>query len=207
MHPTGSTGDDGVHYISGTSTSLAAEVLVGLARFRHRVFVEMLGWELQSRDGLELDQFDRADTVYVAARNEHGAVVGIARLLPTTRPYLLRDVFPQLLHEQPLPCTPAVWELSRFAAVDFDSTRTNPVSNAAAQVSSPVAVGLLREAMRVAGELGAQRLITVSPLGVERLLRKAGFRAHRAGPPIIAEGHPVFACWIDLEPHAGVVTH
>ena len=196
-----------MQYISGTSTSLAAEVLVGLARFRHRVFVEMLGWELQTRDGLELDQFDRADTVYVAARNEHGAVVGIARLLPTTRPYLLRDVFPQLLHEQPLPCTAAVWELSRFAAVDFDSTRTTPVSQATAQVSSPVAVGLLREAMRVAAELGAQRLITVSPLGVERLLRKAGFRAHRAGPPIVVEGHPVFACWIDLEPQAGVVTH
>ena len=30
-----------MQYISGTSTSLAAEVLVGLARFRHRVFVEM----------------------------------------------------------------------------------------------------------------------------------------------------------------------
>jgi acyl homoserine lactone synthase len=207
MHPTGSKGDDGVQYISGTSTSLAAEVFVGLARFRHRVFVEMLGWELQTRDGLELDQFDRADTVYVAARNEHGAVVGIARLLPTTRPYLLRDVFPQLLHEQPLPCTSAVWELSRFAAVDFDSTRTTPVSQVAAQVSSPVAVGLLREAMRVAAELGAQHLITVSPLGVERLLRKAGFRAHRAGPPIVVKGHPVFACWIDLEPPAGVVTH
>jgi acyl homoserine lactone synthase len=207
MHPTDSKGDDGVQYISGTSTSLAAEVLAGLARFRHRVFVEMLGWELQTRDGLELDQFDRADTVYVAARNEHGAVVGIARLLPTTRPYLLRDVFPQLLHEQPLPCTSAVWELSRFAAVDFDSTRTTPVSQAAAQVSSPVAVGLLREAMRVAAELGAERLITVSPLGVERLLRKAGFRAHRAGPPIVVEGHPVFACWIDLGPQAGVVIH
>jgi acyl homoserine lactone synthase len=207
MHPTGSKGDDGVHYISGTSTSLAAEVFVGLARFRHRVFVEMLGWELQTRDGLELDQFDRADTVYVAARNERGAVVGIARLLPTTRPYLLRDVFPQLLHEQPLPCTSAVWELSRFAAVDFDSTRTTPVSQVAAQVSSPVAVGLLREAMRVASELGAQHLITVSPLAVERLLRKAGFRAHRAGPPIVVGGHPVFACWIDLEPPTGVVTH
>jgi N-acyl-L-homoserine lactone synthetase len=203
MHPTGSTGDGGVHYISGTSTSLAAEVMVGLARFRHRVFVEMLGWELQTRDGLELDQFDRADTVYVAARNEHGAVVGIARLLPTTRPYLLRDVFPQLLHDQQPPSTAAVWELSRFAAVDFDAARTAPV----AQVSSPVAIGLLREAMNVAASLGAQRLITVSPLGVERLLRKAGFRAHRAGPPILIDGHPVFACWIELGPQAGVATH
>ena len=46
----------------------------------------------------------------------------------------------------------------------------------------------------------AQRLITVSPLGIERLLRREGFRAHRAAPPQIIDGHPIFACWIDVTP-------
>jgi len=184
-----------VQYISGTSVSLATDVMVGLARFRHRVFVEMLGWQLQTRDGLELDQFDRQDTVYVAARDACGDVVGTARLLPTTKPYLLRELFPQLLHGQALPTTHEVWELSRFAAVDFNAAQTAAV----AQVSSPIAVGLLRESMRVAFDRGARRLITVSPLGVERLLRKAGFKAHRAAPPLLIDGHPVFACWIELD--------
>jgi N-acyl-L-homoserine lactone synthetase len=67
------------------------------------------------------------------------------------------------------------------------------------QMSSPIAVALLRGAIQVAARLGAKRLITVSPIGVERLLRAAGFRAHRAGPPMVVGGHPLFACWIEIE--------
>ena len=167
-----------MQFVSGTSADLATDVMMGLARYRHRVFVEMLGWPLQTPEhGLELDQFDREDTVYVVARDAIDEVVGTARLLPTSRPYLLGEVFPQLLHGQPLPSTPEVWELSRFAAVDFNSAnKTTPMCQL-----SPVAVDLLRETMRVAANLGAERLITVTWLGVERLLRKAGIRAHRAG--------------------------
>jgi len=187
-----------VQFVSGTSGNLATDVMMGLARYRHRVFVEMLGWPLQTHEhGLELDQFDREDTVYIVARDAINEVAGTARLLPTSRPYLLGEVFPELLHGEPVPSASEVWELSRFASVDFNAANTTPMG----QLSSPVAVHLLRETMRVAANLGAERLITVSPLGVERLLRKAGFRAHRAGPPVIVDGHPVFACWIDLDTH------
>jgi N-acyl-L-homoserine lactone synthetase len=192
-----------VDFIAGTPGGLTPDLMVGLARFRYQVFVEMLGWQLQTPgDGLELDQFDRPDTVYVIARDESGDVAGSARLLPTTRPYLLGDVFPQLLHGQPVPATSAIWELSRFAAVDFSATKTSALS----QFSSPVAVGLLRAAMRCAAERGAERLITVSPLGIERLLRRYGFRAHRAAPPLVVDGHPLFACLIELDEPA-IQTH
>jgi N-acyl-L-homoserine lactone synthetase len=85
--------------------------------------------------------------------------------------------------------------LSRFAAVDFSAGKTTALS----QFSSPVAVGLLSAALRVAADRGAERLITVSPLGIERLLRRAGFRAHRAAPPCIVDGHPLFAALIEVE--------
>lgn len=156
----------------------------------------MLGWQLEGRgDGMELDQFDRPDTAYVIARDESGEVIGSARLLPTTGPYLLGEVFPQLLHGLPVPSSPAVWELSRFAAVDLAARRTSALS----QFSSPIAVGLLRAAIRVAADRGAERLITVSPLGIERLLRRAGFHAHRAAPPCIIDGHPLFAALIEVD--------
>ena len=58
---------------------------------------------------------------------------------------------------------------------------------------------LLQETIAVAATQGAKRLITVSPVGVERLLAKAGFHAHRAGPPMIVDGHPIFACWIETD--------
>lgn len=178
---------------SGTIERLQGMLFTKISHYRHKVFIEMLEWALQSRNGMELDQFDRPDTVYVVAQNEAGQINGCARLLPTDRPYLLGEVFPQLLNGMQPPSTPEIWELSRFAAVDFDN------QSVSGQFSSPIAVGLLKEAIACAASHGARRLITVSPLGIERLLKKAGFHAHRAGPPMIIDGHPVFACWIEIE--------
>jgi acyl homoserine lactone synthase len=173
----------------GVSKALSPRLIDDLGSYRHRVFVERLGWQLH---GLEFDQFDRADTVYVVARSGRGRVIGCARLLPTLRPYLLADVFPELLHGMPAPRCPKVWELSRFAAVDLALAATKDN----AQFSSPTAVGLLQAALASAGERGAHELITVSPLGVERLLRKAGFQAERVAPPVRVQGQPLFACRI-----------
>lgn len=164
-----------------------------LSRYRYRVFVEVLGWELQCQREVELDQFDRDDTVYVVAHDEASEIIGMGRLLPTTRPYLLGEVFPELLNGQVPPSSPEIWELSRFAAVDFNATSTSAIG----QFSSEIAIELLRKSIEVARTHGAKQLITVSPLGIERLLRRAGFKAHRAGPPMMSGRHAIFANVID----------
>lgn len=182
--------------LSGMRAGLPADVFRGLASYRHEVFVEMLGWsDLATPERLERDQFDREDTVYVLARDDNGRINGCGRLLPTVRPYLLAEVFSELLNGAVPPSSPDVWELSRFAAVDVSAAS----SARRGQFSSPIAVALLKGAIETAADLGAKRLITVSPLGVERLLRHAGFRAHRAGPPMVVGGHPLFACWIEID--------
>lgn len=168
-----------------------------MARYRHRVFIEKLGWQLRCEDGLEHDQFDRDDTVYVIAKDDDENIIGTARLLPTTRPYLLGQVFPELLDGLPIPNSDEVWELSRFAAVDFNDKSFSALSQFS---SSPIAVGLLRQALQTAVKHGAKRVITVSPLGVERLLARARFKAHRIGKPIEFDGQMVVACNI----HASV---
>jgi len=166
-----------------------------VCNYRYKVFVETLGWQLKSKNKQEWDQFDRPDTVYVVAEGDDGEVVGCARLLPTHRPYLLGEVFPQLMAGRELPCSDDVWELSRFAAVDFNSKNTSALQ----QFSSPVAIKLLQQSIACAAAQGAKRLITVSPIGIECLLRRAGFRAHRAGSPTVVDGHPLFACWIQID--------
>ncbi|MFT3815659.1 MAG: acyl-homoserine-lactone synthase [Acidovorax sp.] len=181
--------------IGGTSETLSAEVFERIARYRHRVFIETLGWELPSHAGFELDQFDRPDTIYMAAREEDGRLVGTARLLPTDRPYLLGEVFPQLMGGAEPPCRSDVWELSRFAAVDFEEACSHPLC----QFSSPVTLALMGKVLRLAAANGVSRLITVSPIGVERLLRRGGFAAHRAAPPVVVNGQPLFACWIEVQ--------
>lgn len=180
--------------VSGNRVELKQDLYADLGTYRREVFVELLGWDLETPNGHEQDQFDRHDTVYVVARNNEGSINGCARLLPSTKPYLLSGVFPQLLNGLAPPESPDVWELSRFAAVDVSDASGSPRG----QLSSPIATALLKKAIATAAHLGAKRLITVSPLGVERLLRHAGFRAHRAGPPMVINGHPLFACWIEI---------
>lgn len=180
--------------VAGTPDALPPGLVSDLARYRHQVFVDKLGWNLACQEGQELDQFDRPDTVYLVAREATGQIVGVARLLPTNRPYLLGEVFPELMGEVPLPDSNQIWELTRFAAVDFQAVGSSPMQ----QFSSPTAIGLLQGVLAWAASESIERLVSVSPLGVERLLRRAGFEAHRAAPPKIIDGQPIFACWIEV---------
>lgn len=182
-----------MEFRAGTVQEFERDYFDTLSKYRHQVFVEMLGWELQCQHGIETDQFDRDDTVYVVAHDTDDNIIGLGRLLPTTRPYLLGEVFPELLNGQTPPSSPDVWELSRFAAVDFNGT----ISPTQGQFSSEIAVELLHKTIEVARSHGAAELITVSPLGIERLLRRAGFKAHRAGPPTMYGRHAIFANVID----------
>lgn len=182
--------------IAGKTGTLSEELMSSIGHYRRRVFVETLGWDLKTKNGEELDQFDHPDTLYVVGRDDQGDINGCARLLPTSQPYLLGEVFPELMQGLPIPCSDDVWELSRFASVDFNAGKTSALS----QFSSSIATQLLKESIAVAAAHGAKRLITVSPIGIERLLRHTGVHAHRAGPPMIINGHPIFACWIEVEP-------
>lgn len=179
--------------ISGTAGDFSPEFENAIAQYRHKIFIERLGWQLPVENGMERDQFDRKDTLYVIARDGKGAICGCARLLPTTGPYLLGDVFPNLLPDTPTPRDDSIWELSRFAAASIG----DHVESAADSARNTRA--LLAASIKIAAEHGARRLITVSPLGIERLLNRMGVHAHRAGPPVLVDGKPIFACWIELD--------
>jgi acyl homoserine lactone synthase len=88
-------------------------------RLRHRVFKERLDWQVKTRNGLEVDPFDELDPAYLMAFDGSSRLVGTWRMLPTTGPYMLRDVFPFLLEGMEAPHHPKIWEGSRFA-VDCD---------------------------------------------------------------------------------------
>lgn len=188
-----------MHITARPAAALPAPLLAALWRYRYRVFVEMLGWPLDCEPGCECDQFDRADTIHVIAQADARAdapIVGYARLLPTDRPYLLADVFPQLLGALPAPASSEIWELSRFAAVDLDVGH-HGAARPASRFSSAAAVALIDAALKWAAARGVRRLITTSPLGVERLLRAAGYHASRAAEPQRIDNDWLFACWIE----------
>lgn len=175
----------------GKSKELSPAIEHALAIYRHKIFIERLGWTLPVENGVERDQFDHQDTLYVMTRDQDGGICGCARLLPTSEPYLLSEVFPHLMAGAPVPRSGDVWELSRFAAATVD-----PNSAVDATINTRC---LLAASVRIAAAHGARRLITVSPLGIERLLHRMGVHAHRAGPPMLADGKPIFACWIEID--------
>jgi N-acyl-L-homoserine lactone synthetase len=180
-------------FLHGTAERLLRSDLDRIGRYRHRVFVDGLGWQLESHRGIERDQFDRLDTWHVAAiAPQTDRLVGVARLLPTHRPYLLADVFPQLVSS--IPRDRGIWELSRFAAAD--DVGAAPRS----QIASPIAVQLMRQVLAIAEANQVHRLITVSPVGMLRLLKTSGFAAERAGRSTVVDGARLEALWIDVPP-------
>lgn len=94
---------------------LYRDKLDAMHRLRHRVFKERMDWEVNSRDGRERDVYDLLRPIYLLATDEQGCVHGSLRVLPTTGPYMLRDVFPELLQGQDAPAHPQIWEISRLA--------------------------------------------------------------------------------------------
>ncbi|MBL8509790.1 acyl-homoserine-lactone synthase [Chitinimonas sp. JJ19] len=179
--------------VSGTREQLRGGMEVSLAQYRHRVFIRELGWPLQTEDGLERDAFDRADTLYVVAHDDQGRVCGCGRLLPTSGPYLLGEVFPGLMGDIPLPRSAQIWELSRFAISTPEGMRLT------GEQAWRNTCALMADIVRVASEQGAERLIAFSAVGNERLLRRMGVNVHRVSAPQLIDGKPVLAFWIEID--------
>ena len=84
------------YIIAGTLDSLPSHIRLDLGSFRHRVFVQRLRWEIpdvRPDSTSEWDEFDGGSTVHMVALSIDNTVCGCARLMPTTGPCLLRDVF------------------------------------------------------------------------------------------------------------------
>jgi len=83
-------------------------------QLRHKVFVKELGWkDLNNADNCEIDQFDTDDAVHIVVMDGERPV-GYSRLLPSTKPHLLSEVFPHLATRNPIPKGPDTFEWTRY---------------------------------------------------------------------------------------------
>jgi N-acyl-L-homoserine lactone synthetase len=159
------------------AAAAASRQLEGMFRLRHEVFKERLDWEVGSQGGKERDMFDDLDPVYIVCE-DGGEVLGSWRLLPTTQPYMLKDVFPELLYGMPAPQAPDVWEISRFAV----SKRI--ASNESLGTINTVTNLLLEQLFNFAARRKISRIVAVADVRFERILRRAGLLTQRFGPPM-----------------------
>ena len=103
-----------VHLIAGATNPNCRELLAKMFRLRHDVFVKEKGWNLKSYNGLEFDQYDTAETLYLVELDDDGEVAATVRMNATHRPTLLSDVFPEMC-EAGVPKERTTWELTRGA--------------------------------------------------------------------------------------------
>src|ERR1700716_29301 len=106
-------------------------------RLRKMVFRDRLGWDVTVSGELEADEYDGMESIYLLSIDRYGAVDGCVRLLPTTGPNMLRDIFPSLVTKAAVPCSEQVWEASRFAV------RGNTAQAGLSQTTYDLLIGVL----------------------------------------------------------------
>ena len=69
-------------------------------QLRARQFGLRRGWRVEVKDGRERDRFDDLNPLYICVASEEGKLLASLRLLPTTGPHMLSDVFPEVMGEK-----------------------------------------------------------------------------------------------------------
>jgi acyl homoserine lactone synthase len=177
--------------------------LYQMHRLRKQVFKDRLDWDVNVSGELEFDEFDALGPSYLLSMDRFGTLNGCVRLLPTTGPNMLRDIFPFFVTRGAVPRGEQVWEASRFAVDKNAATAEAGLS----QTTYDLLIGVLKFSL----SNGINTIACVVDVRMERILRRAGWQlerlgsAHRIGNTIAMAGQLDVSAQIlrSLEARAG----
>ena len=107
--------------IEGSYASFFPKDMDAMFKNRADTFAGRLGWDVVVENGYERDRFDDLNPLYlVSVDPETEQYWGSLRLLPTTGPNMLRDVFPRLLEDGECVESATIWESSRICVTDIE---------------------------------------------------------------------------------------
>lgn len=173
-----------LHIISRENAHRHWDALASMHQLRRSVFKERLGWDVNVVNGLELDQFDLPEAHYLVHYAPDGRVNACTRLLPTTGPYLLADVFASLVDDD-MPRAHDVWESTRFCA----DQETAPANIAAVLMAGMLEFGLFS---------GLRAYVSVSDIRMEPIMRRAGWNPIRLGGTMETGTDTAAAEWLEV---------
>lgn len=181
-----------IEVVTWANSHVFGDSLAAHHRLRHKCFVERNGWSVPSHDGMEYDQFDTPAATYLIHRHPGGAVNGVARLIPTTRPYMLKELWPDLLGGD-VPVSPKVWEATRFG-IDDD---LEPAAKR--RVAAEIVLGCLEFGQ----SMGIDRYLVLMPhLIIRRTIGGAGCNYRFLGETRNLADYPVAAAEIEVSEQA-----
>ena len=165
--------------IQGSDASKFPSEVDAMFRNRALTFSDRLGWDVTVRDGYERDVFDDANPLYLVSVDPHtNEYWGSLRLLPTTGPNMLRDVFPFLLGQEEFIESATIWESSRICAVAVEGQperSRNGVNLALGELLAGIG--------EVAIIAGLTQIVSVFDARIYRVLRAAGCNPQIIGRP------------------------
>jgi N-acyl-L-homoserine lactone synthetase len=145
-------------------------------RMRARVFKDRLRWDVIVENGVERDEYDDMDPLYVMSIDDRsGLLRGSVRILPTTGRHMMGDIFNDFFDEPVLAQSPQIWECTRFAIhPDFEATLTPTGLNVA---TSELLLGVC-DAARASG---VTQILGVSEVPMLRIYRRSGWAPEIVG--------------------------
>jgi len=163
-----------IYIVSAENRRRYHHLLTEMHRQRKEVFIDQLRWPLEHSAGLEIDAYDSAEAIYlIEAETQSAKISASARLLPTTRPHLLGDLFADLCAAPP-PRGPDVWEATRFCPAP---------ETPSGQERRAMLGRIIAAIMETALLFGIQRVTYVADAALAPMARAAGWSAEALGPP------------------------
>lgn len=155
-----------------------ADIFRQMYTLRARQFSQRRGWRVTVSDGMEIDRFDEMNPLYICVVDENRKLLASLRLLPTTGPHMLSDVFPEVMGEAGIVRHPLIWESSRFC-VDTEAVRQFGPDGINI-ITREILSGLFQTAL----DAGMENVISVYDVFVERILKRTGCSFERLGPVV-----------------------
>jgi acyl homoserine lactone synthase len=174
-----------------STAHLFGDALAAQFRLRHRVFVERTSYEVPTWRGMEYDQYDTPAATYLVWRDERQIARGVARLSPTNRPYMIKDVWPDMVSSIPLPHSSTIMEGTRFGV---DKTLSPELRR---RVVAELVVGYLEYGLSA----GIEKIIGVMPTLILRAVFSCnGWPVDLLGEPRILGADKCVAAMLHLSP-------
>lgn len=183
-----------VQVIDDRNRELFADQVDQHHRLRHDIYIGERGWRaLQGINGREYDQFDLTSAIYLLALTDDGEVAGGTRLLQSTEPTLLSEIFPHLADVRPYERAPDVLEWTRF----FVAPRFRE-GGRLCRTGGLVSAAIIDYCL----QNGVRRLNAVGETYWMPRISSLGWRPRPLGLPITHDGMSICAWTIDVTDYA-----
>ena len=154
-----------------------SDIFRQMYELRARQFKDRRGWRVDVTNGMERDRFDELNPLYICVVSpDRKKLMASLRLLPTTGPHMLSDVFPEVMGGAPIIRDPLILESSRFC-VD-----TQMAKGFGPEGINYVTRQLLLGLFATAHDRGIKQIISVFDVYMERILARSGCIFDRVGP-------------------------